>query len=252
MELKNILAVQRPTFDPTSWLPEVMEWMPADAEEWVDEREDTVALVHEIPGGSVPTLFACHLDTVHARAGYQKVRSLRGRSGALYSPDGDCLGADDGAGIWLMLEMIAAEVPGTYVFHVGEEKGCLGSRWLATHRRDWLSGFKRAIGFDRPGTSDVITHFGGVRGCSPAFAMDLAWQLSSHLPQHELTPCRTGGLTDVRHYIGIIPNCTNISVGYHQQHRREEWVDVHYLQALRWAVIEVFSQEAFIFLESMA
>jgi len=41
-------------------------------------------------------------------------------------------------------------------------------------------------------------------------------------------------------------------VGYHQQHRREEWVDVHYLQALRWAVIEVFSQEAFIFLESMA
>jgi len=77
MELKDILAVQRPTFDPTSWLPEVMEWMPADAEEWVDEREDTVALVHEIPGGSVPTLFACHLDTVHARAGYQKVRSLR-------------------------------------------------------------------------------------------------------------------------------------------------------------------------------
>jgi len=252
MELKDILSTRRPTFDPASWLPEVMEWMPADAEEWVDDRGQTVALVHQIPGGSVPTLFACHLDTVHAQAGTQRVRSMRGRSGALHTPDGDCLGADDGAGIWLMLEMIAAEVPGTYVFHLGEERGCQGSRWLAIHRRAWLSGFRRAIGFDRPGTSDVVTHFGGVRGCSPAFALDLGWELSSYLPEHELTPCRTGGLTDVRYYIDLIPECTNISIGYHQQHRPDEWLDVHYLQSLRWAVIEVFSQEALTLQETMA
>jgi di/tripeptidase len=46
--------------------------------------------------------------------------------------------------------------------------------------------------------------------------------------------------------------CTNISIGYHQQHRREEWLDVHYLQSLRWAVIEVFSQDAFTLSESTA
>jgi hypothetical protein len=252
MELKDILSTRRPTFDPASWLPEVMEWMPADAEEWVDDRGQTVALVHQIPGGSVPTLFACHLDTVHAQAGTQRVRSMRGRSGALHTPDGDCLGADDGAGIWLMLEMIAAEVPGTYVFHLGEERGCQGSRWLAIHRRAWLSGFRRAIGFDRPGISDVVTHFGGLRGCSPAFALDLGWELSSHLPEHELTPCRTGGLTDVRYYIDLIPECTNISIGYHQQHRPDEWLDAHYLRALCWAVIEVFSQEALTLQETMA
>ena len=59
-------------------------------------QEETVALVHEIPGGSVPTLFACHLDTVHTQEGHQQVKSLRGRPGAMYSPDGECLGADDG------------------------------------------------------------------------------------------------------------------------------------------------------------
>ncbi len=200
--------------------------------------------MHEIPGSSVPTLFACHLDTVHTHSGYQQVRALRGRSGALHTPDGECLGADDGAGIWLMLEMIAAHVPGTYVFHVGEERGCQGSRWLAAHHHDWLAQFQRAIGFDRPGTTDVVSHFAGTRGCSPAFVMDLSCQLSAHLTGgYELAPCRTGGLTDVRHYIDLIPECTNISVGYHQQHRREEWLDVTYLTALRWAVLEVFGDE---------
>ncbi len=252
MDLRDILTVQRPTYDQESWLPEIMEWMPTEAREWVDDHEKTVALVHEIPGGSVPTLFACHLDTVHTQDGYQQVKSLRGRPGALHSPDGECLGADDGAGIWLMLEMIAADVPGTYVFHVGEERGCQGARWLAAHRREWLAGFQRAIGFDRPGTTDVVSHFAGQRGCGPAFVMELSWQLSSYLAGYELTPCRTGGLTDVRHYINLIPECTNISVGYHQQHRRDEWVDTTYLKALRRAVIEVFGSHLMDDPEAMA
>lgn len=113
MKLRELLALKRPTFAPQAWLPEVMEWMPENAQEWVDDGEESMALVHEVPGGVVPTLFACHLDTVHRDAGYQRVRSRRGRTGALYTPDGECLGADDGAGIWLMLEMIAADVPGT-------------------------------------------------------------------------------------------------------------------------------------------
>jgi hypothetical protein len=240
MKLSDILATRRPTFDQNIWLPEIMEWMPTDTREWVNDRNETVALVYEISGGSVPTLFSCHLDTVHTQAGYQQVRAQRGRSGALYSPDGECLGADDGAGIWLMLEMITADVPGTYVFHVGEESGCQGSRWLAAHHRDWLAGFQCAVGFDRPGTTDVVSHFAGKRGCSPEFVMELSWQLSSHMADYELTPCRNGGLTDVRYYIDIIPECTNISIGYHQQHRRDEWVDTAYLKALRWAVIEFF------------
>jgi hypothetical protein len=251
MELCDILATRRPTFDQKSWLPEVMEWMPTEAQEWVDDQDETVALVHEIPGGAVHTLFACHLDTVHTQNGYQQVKSLRGRPGALHSPDGECLGADDGAGIWLMLEMIAADIPGTYVFHVGEERGCQGSRWLAVHRRDWLAGFQRAIGFDRPGTTDVVSHFAGQRGCSPEFVAELSWQLSSHLTGYELTPCRTGGLTDVRYYIDVIPECTNISIGYHQQHRRDEWLDTNYLKALRWAVLEVFGDELMGYSERM-
>jgi hypothetical protein len=43
----------------------------------------------------------------------------------------ECLGADCAAGVALMVSMIHARVPGYYVFHDGEEQGCLGSRFLA-------------------------------------------------------------------------------------------------------------------------
>ncbi len=240
MDIREILTLKRPTHEPEAWLADAMEWMPSTAEEWVNDQEQTTALVHVVPGGNEQVLFACHLDTVHARPGYQRVYRQRHRANALHSPDGECLGADDGAGIWLMLAMIEAGVPGTYVFHLDEERGCLGSRWLAKNRQDWLRQFHCAIGFDRPGTSDVVTHFAGLRGCSPGFAMDLSWALSSHVSGYELTPCRTGGMTDVRHYIGLIPECTNLSIGYHRQHRREEWLDTRYLSTLKNAVNEIF------------
>jgi hypothetical protein len=228
-----------------------MVWLPTAGDAWVNDEDETICLVHTVPGGNERVLFACHLDTVHATNGYQRVHRQRDRAHALHTPDGECLGADDGAGIWLMLEMIEAGVPGTYVFHLDEERGCRGSRWLATHRRGWLRGFRWAIGFDRPGTSDVVTHFGGTRGCSPGFALDLAWALSSRLSGYELAPCRTGGITDVRQYIGLIPECTNLSIGYHCQHRRAEWLDQRYLGNLRDAVIEVFGDSESVWAEAV-
>ena len=238
MHLRSILARKRPTHQAEAWLPEVRTWLPSGSTVWADAAGEPMALVHTV-GDGCRTLFACHLDTVHRTDGHQRIRQRRGSPGLLYTPDGECLGADDGAGVWLMRQLIAAAIPGTYVFHLHEEAGCRGSRWLAQQHAGWLRGFDRAIGFDRPGVSDVVTHFGGVRGCSTAFAATLSAALSAHLSGYALAPCTMGGLTDVRHYLGLIPACTNLSVGYHRQHGPQEWLDTRYLTQLSAALRRV-------------
>ncbi len=237
MKLRPILELKRPTHAPETWLPEVRSWLPPNCLPFCDPEGRILALTCTVDGGRVPVLFACHLDTVHRDAGHQIMRST---GGAIHCGDGNCLGADDGAGIWLMLAMIEAAVPGTYLFHLDEECGCRGSRGIAQYHGDWLRQFGCAIGFDRPGTSDVITHFAGARGCRDRYAEDLSARLSAYLSDYALTPCSRGGLTDVRHYVGLIPECTNLSVGYHQQHGQDEWLDTRYLAQLRQAVIAVF------------
>lgn len=239
MHIRPILELKRPTFQPETWLPEVMAWLPTPYMLYLDALGDTMAVAHTVGDEPEETLFVCHLDTVHRRPGHQTIHPVKGFSQGWVTSTGECLGADDGAGLWLMLELIEAGVTGTYLFHLGEESGCRGSRWMAEHHADWLQGFTRCIGLDRPGTTDVVTHFVGTRGCSQAFAEQISGNLSYHLNGYSLTPCNRGGLTDAMHYIGLIPECTNISVGYHQQHSPREWLDSGYLRALKWALIEV-------------
>lgn len=236
MELTEILSFKRPTLMQESWLPEVISWLPEDIEVHKSNDGEIMAISMEM-GPSPATLYSCHLDTVHHKLGRQVL--MRGeRAGTLQGFDTECLGADDGAGIWLLLQMIEAKVPGGYVFHLGEEDGCIGSRWMARERKDWLQSFERCISFDRPGTSDVVTHFRGKRGCSPGFALTLALELTMRMPGYFLSPCSGGGATDVMHYIGIIDECTNISIGYHRQHTPAESLDVNYLEALRDAILD--------------
>lgn len=235
MELNDILSLKRPSLQQDHWLDEVRSWLPETHESHVDADGDIMAFTVTI-GEPNATLYCCHLDTVHLSTGRQTLGEDLW-PGSLKTEDGECLGADDGAGIWLLLEMMDAGTPGTYLFHLGEESGCIGSRWMAVHQRAWLKQFDRAISFDRPGTTDVITHLCGQRSCSPGFALNVSLELSLYLPGYVLTPSDQGGSTDVRCYIGLIPECTNISIGYHRQHTRSEWLDVTYLMALRDAMI---------------
>ncbi|MEY2699415.1 MAG: hypothetical protein RIQ52_170 [Pseudomonadota bacterium] len=237
MELADMLSLKRPSLYPELWLDQVRRWLPDDASPFMDAADRVMAFAVTV-GNAGDTLYCCHLDTVHASAGCQAV--VAGEfPDSLVTTDGECLGADDGAGVWLLLEMVAAQVPGTYLFHLGEEIGCLGSRWMVEHQASWLRQFRRAVSFDRPGTSDVITHFGGQRGCSDDFARNCCDALSVRLQPYVLKPYQRGGSTDVRHYIGLIPECTNISTGYFCQHGSQEWLDVRYIKAMRDAMIAV-------------
>ena len=184
-------------------------------------------------GEGSTTLFSCHTDTVHYKSGFQEVQ-FDANIGHAYKNDGECLGADNTTGVWLMLEMIDAGVPGTYVFHRGEERGGIGSTWIANNKKDWLRRFKRAVAFDRKGEDSVISSQRGRACCSQDFAKALAAKLGP-----EWKPDPTGTFTDTANYTTLIPECTNLSIGYYDQHTKDEMQNIDFALALRDLIISI-------------
>lgn len=180
------------------------------------------------------TLFTAHTDTVHRQEGENTYTE---KDSILYADPNSCLGADDGAGIAILCHMIQNQVPGYYIFFRGEECGGIGSKWLANNMPTLLLQFDRAIAFDRAGTADVITHQGCGRCCSDEFAQNLAEALTTQ--NYWYLPDDTGVYTDTAEFIYLIPECTNISVGYKNQHGDKETLDLVYLQRLAEQVLKV-------------
>ena len=176
------------------------------------------------------TLFTAHHDTVHSKGGMQEI-FISDTNFA--TSNGDCLGADCTTGIWLILEMIAAKVPGIYIIHASEEIGCLGSSAFVRDNEDLIgANFDAVISFDRKGTNSIVTHQMSRRTCSEAFATSLGDILGMN---HE--PDDGGSYTDSNEYIEIVQECTNLSVGYYSQHTRNERQDLTYVAKLRDALI---------------
>ena len=180
------------------------------------------------------TMFTSHTDTVHSGGGENKVRlDATDPERKLWRADeGECLGADDGAGIAIMMHMIDQKVPGLYVFFRGEECGGLGSSWMYDDFKSCLKDIDRCISFDRADYNDVITHQGGSRCCSDAFADALAQALTTDDLSLGFTPSNSGVFTDSANLVGAIAECTNLSVGYKHQHGDGEWQDVSFLAKL--------------------
>ena len=208
--------------------------------------------------GDTTTMISCHTDTVHAKPGRQSFTFNKGiyalnlprpapvKKSKKYafqeswwktrttmptpSHDriyGECLGADDGAGMFIALNMIAAGRPGLYVFHRAEEKGGKGASFITANHPDLTDGILRCIAFDRRGQRDIITHQAYGRCASDEFAESLAGLLEmGHSPDP------TGSFTDSANYTDLIGECTNVSVGYENEHTDSETLDSTYLTAL--------------------
>lgn len=186
-------------------------------------------------------LWSSHVDTVHYDGGRQTLHLDDDGYLALSKKSrktSNCLGADDTAGIFVMTEMIKAGVPGTYVIHHGEESGCIGSSALANGNPDWLKQFDFAIAFDRRGYDSIVTHQCGQRTASDRFADSFAGVLADFHGEPTGYKADDGGVyTDTNEYAHLIPECTNISVGYFQQHSRDEYQNVPHLIWLKEAMI---------------
>lgn len=178
-----------------------------------------------IIGDQPRVAFMAHHDTVHRETGKQVVANVGGFYKA--QAPSNCLGADCTTGVYIILKMIEAGIPGVYVVHGAEEIGCIGSAGMVASRPDWLDHVDAAISFDRKGYTDIITHQLGERTCSDAFAESLADILDM-----DYKPDDGGVYTDSNEYRGIIPECTNISVGYFCQHTQSETQDINFLNML--------------------
>jgi hypothetical protein len=185
--------------------------------------------------GDSKTMFTSHLDTVEThRAGLTKKILLDPITNQLFA-DKQVLGADDGAGVALLCHMITEGVAGHYFFFAGEEIGGIGSNYLADNFSELFPTLElnRAIAFDRKGTSDVVVSQLCGTCCSNSFALALCEALGT-----EYAPAR-GSFTDTANFINFIPECTNVSVGYYNEHSKYEYLDLTYLQELAKKVCKI-------------
>ena len=211
--------------------------------DWLQENAPAHAKVHRDEVGNLHidtristtnrTLFTAHVDTVHRKEGPNKIR----KTNTHWYAEGAPLGADDGAGCAMLMHLLHSGVDAYYLFTQGEECGGIGARHVA---RDTtlLSQFDRAIAFDRRGIDSVITHQGWGRTASDSFAQALADSLNKD-DRLMYLPDDTGVYTDTAEFIDVIPECTNISVGYAHEHSDRESLDIVHFLALAERVVNI-------------
>jgi hypothetical protein len=190
-------------------------------------------------GDKPTTMFTCHLDTACGKQ--EKVNHVFHPNGNYVGTDGKTiLGADDKAGMVIILSLIEKQVPGLYYFFIGEEVGCIGSgalshTWLSTEFSKYIT---KCVSFDRRGTTSVITEQLYGRCASDEFATELSLRLNN-VGDFKFAPDDTGVLTDSINFMDFVPECTNISVGYYNEHGGDEIQDLVFLKKLSKAVCEI-------------
>lgn len=184
------------------------------------------------------TLFVAHVDTVHRVEGKNKIIKERDKTTHMWrAAPNSCLGADDGAGVAMLMHMMHEGVAGYYVFTQGEECGGIGAKHIAKYYPELLDQFDRAIAFDRRGTDSVITHQGYGRCCSDVFGQALADAINGDDFGLMYSTDDSGVYTDTAEFVDNIPECTNISIGYYSEHGDREHLDVNHFQRLALAVL---------------
>lgn len=213
---------------------EVMQFMPK-----LDK--DSVGNYYKIIGENPTTMFTSHLDTADRKQGITKLFTMKDENGdeIIYTDGSTILGADDKSGVAVMLYMMANNVPGLYYFFMGEERGGIGSGLLSSvyDETSYLKNIKRCVSFDRRDVRSVITSQLGRVCCSNEFGTALCKEYNQNGLNLSLDP--TGIYTDSASFLEQIPECTNISVGYYNEHTGKERQNISYLERLAKASVLV-------------
>lgn len=245
----SLVTKTYPHFSDCRHEKEVLQFLPA-------LKMDEIGNYYKIIGDESPkTMFTCHLDTADREQKDTNLFSVKGRVNEsmgnfqlIKSTDGDeiihtdgssILGSDDKSGTAVMLYMMDHNVPGLYYFFIGEERGGIGSHALSRiyDKVDYLKNIKRCVSFDRRRTTSVITHQLGTQCCSNEFGTALCSEYNKN--GLGLSLDSTGVYTDSASFIEDIAECTNISVGYYNEHRGSEMQNMTYLIKLAEASVKV-------------
>lgn len=183
----------------------------------------------EIPnedGSRSDVAFMSHVDTVHKEG--EVYVQVTVEDDWAFTEGSSCLGADCTTGVYIMMNMIDKKVPGLYFFFVDEEKGCLGSRDVASLVN--FDHINHAISFDRLGKESIITHQMGHRTASEEFSEELSARLA--ISDCTFSSDDGGVFTDSNEFTHLVANCTNLSVGYYGQHTVNETQDLRFLEKI--------------------
>jgi len=187
-------------------------------------------------------LFTAHTDTVHCFGGKQQVNIhaeiVNNKIHDFATVKDDVLGADCGSGCFILLAMIEHYKKNpplhnmTFVFFRNEESGGVGSSAaLKTDNKSLktlLQGIDKVISFDRKGYNDIINIQNGSQCCSDQFITENGFD------SHFGYKAARGSFTDSANFTDQFSNsgfkeCTNLSIGYFDQHTKKEKQDLTFL-----------------------
>lgn len=206
-------------------------------------KKDDFDNYYVVVGKDFSTMFTCHLDTY--TKGTQQNVNHRFNKNFIHTDGTSILGADDKAGMVVLLYMIEKRVPGLYYFFLAEESGCIGSKKVSACLESGdilfpeLKEIKKVVSFDRKGTTSVITEQMWSPCCSEEFANELVYRLNLVGNGLEMKTDDKGFSTDSAQFMSIVPECTNISVGYYDEHTISERQDIQFLEKLCQAVVKI-------------
>lgn len=189
--------------------------------------------------GDTKTMFCAHLDTYC----YEYKRVWHVIENNIIKTDGTTtLGGDDKAGIVILIKMIEANIPGLYYFFRGEEgvtspSGTWGSKQAFKSYKSNFEKYEKCIAFDRKGNDSIITQQMYSMCCSDDFSEALIKQLKNNGLTYEKDP--TGMWCDSGVFMDTIPECTNISVGYINEHTFSEQQNIEHLEKLVNACLNI-------------
>jgi hypothetical protein len=201
-------------------------------------KEDGLGNFYLLIGNKPSTMFTCHLDTACKKSEPVKHRFTEEY---IHTDNKTILGADDKAGMVVLLSLIEKNIPGLYYFFIGEEVGCIGSGRVSQiwKNTEFSSHINKVVSFDRRGTNSVITEQFYGTCCSNEFAFELSKRLNSVDNSFKFKPDPTGIFTDSAKFMDLVPECTNISVGYYDEHTLKERQDIVFLKKLCNAVSKI-------------
>ena len=185
--------------------------------------------VYYVKIGNPTILYTAHYDT--AGDSIVELESKENMPHIMYNKEKGILGADDKAGLTVLSFMIEHKIEGLYVFFGDEESGASQSRtWIDSGWEQQCeiptNTIKAAIAFDRKGYSDIIQTQRNTICCSMKYAEILSSIFS--MGGFNYRPA-DGVYTDTANMVYKIPECTNISIGYFNQHTDKEEQDMLFL-----------------------
>ncbi|MFC3885526.1 M20/M25/M40 family metallo-hydrolase [Bacillus songklensis] len=176
--------------------------------------------------GHGPTiLLNAHLDTVQELESNRVIK----KEGAVWSSSNGILGADDRAGVAVLLHiaehlMHSSSFSGKvkFIFTVEEECGLIGARHVDDY---FLWGTDAAIVVDRRGAGDIVVSCGGyIPFCHEAYGKFI--EDTAKAEGLSGWHCTNGGSSDTRIWASHGIQSVNLSAGYGNEHTENEFLDV--------------------------